>query len=179
VELGRRGAVGRRAATVRERASSVRPDRRARRWAAFTVTPDLVCELHGIATAGDPDPRKPPGRVRREDVVIGRVVVLFAPPPWQEVPGLLEDACRQIESKRAAGTIHAAAYALWRLNWIHPFGDGNGKTSRTVMYLLLCAGFGRMLPGDTALPDLIARNPYRYVDALVAADKAWTAGTTT
>lgn len=144
---------------------------------SLQVTPDLVCEFHSIATAGEPDPRKPPGKVRREDVVIGRVVVLYEPPPWQDVPRLLEEACREINSKMASGAIlHAAAYALWRINWIHPFGDGNGKTSRAVMYVILCAGFGRMIPGETSLPDLIARNPYDYWDALKAADKAWKRG---
>lgn len=141
------------------------------------VTPELVCELHGIATAGEPDPRKPPGQLRREDVVIGRVVVLHAPPPWQEVPALLGDACASIESKRASGsTLHAAAYALWRLNWIHPFADGNGKTARAVAYVVLCAGFDRMLPGEVSLPDRIARNKFPYWDGLIAADRAWTKG---
>lgn len=141
------------------------------------VTPELVCELHGIATAGEPDPRKPPGLVRREDVVIGGVIVLHEPPRWQDVPPLLADACREINARMAMGsTIYAAAYALWRLNWLHPFADGNGKTSRAVMYAVLCAGFGQMIPGETALPDRIARNKFAYWDGLVAADKAWKAG---
>jgi hypothetical protein len=27
-----------------------------------------------------------------------------------------------------------AAYGLWRLNWIHPFVEGNGRTARAVCY---------------------------------------------
>lgn len=44
------------------------------------------------------------------------------------------------------------------------------------MYAILCVGFQRMLPGEPALPDLIAQNPYPYWDALQAADAAWKHG---
>jgi len=144
----------------------------------FTVTPTLVCEFHGIATAGEPDPRLIPGRLRTADVQIGRVVVQHEPPPWQQVPALLEEACAYMNDALAAlRVLHAAAYALWRINWIHPFGDGNGKTARAVMYAILCVGYGQMLPGTLALPDRIARNPYAYYDALDSADDAWKRGT--
>jgi Fic family protein len=144
---------------------------------SFVVTPGVACEMHAIATAGETDPRKQPGVLRSEDVQIGRAVALYVPPRWQNVPGLMDDACSQIEQKRAARhVIHAAAYALWRINWIHPFADGNGKTSRLIMYAVLCTGFGRMIPGEIAIPDQIARNPYRYWDALKAADRAWQHG---
>jgi Fic family protein len=144
---------------------------------SFVVTPELVCEFHATATAGEPDPDLRPGILRTADVQIGRVVVLYEPPPWQDVPALLANACAHIETSLIAGsTLYAAAYALWRINWIHPFGDGNGKTSRAVMYAILCVGFQRMLPGEPALPDLIAQNPYSYWDALQAADAAWKRG---
>lgn len=144
----------------------------------FTVTRSLVCEFHGIATAGEMDPRLSPGILRTEDVQIGRAVVQHEPPPWQQVPSLLDEACAYVVAALAAGRVlHAAAYALWRINWIHPFGDGNGKTSRAVMYVILCVGYGQMLPGTPALPDLIARNPYAYYDALDSADDTWKRGT--
>ena len=44
------------------------------------------------------------------------------------------------------------------------------------MYAILCVGYGRMLPGEPAIPDLISRNPYTYVDALRAAHRAWERG---
>ncbi|MBL8221394.1 MAG: Fic family protein, partial [Bryobacterales bacterium] len=28
---------------------------------------------------------------------------------------------------------------MWRLNWIHPFFGGNGRTARSASYLVLCA----------------------------------------
>ncbi|MGH7294224.1 MAG: Fic family protein, partial [Polyangiaceae bacterium] len=33
-------------------------------------------------------------------------------------------------AQRGQIAINAAAYALWRFNWIHPFAGGNGRTAR-------------------------------------------------
>ena len=66
---------------------------------------------------------------------------------------------------------------MWRLNWIHPFDDGNGRTSRAISYLALCVGMGgRRLPGTTTIPDLIAADKPAYYQALDAADAACAAG---
>lgn len=148
--------------------------------AAVVVTPELIREFHAIATAGDPDPNKPPGKFRdRDNVIEARGAILFKPPTTPLVEPLVEEMCSEIARRWNVGsTVHAAAYALWRLNWIHPFADGNGKTARAVMYAILCIGFGRMLPGETALPDLIAREPRRYWRVLQSADKAWLGGET-
>ena len=62
---------------------------------------------------------------------------------------------------------------MWRLNWIHPFDDGNGRTSRAVSYLVLCVRTGSRLPGSNTIPDRIADNKFPYYDALDAADAAW------
>ncbi len=37
-----------------------------------------------------------------------------------------------------------AAYALWRLNWIHPFIEGNGRTARAACYYLICMKYGKL-----------------------------------
>lgn len=62
---------------------------------------------------------------------------------------------------------------MWRLNWIHPFLDGNGRTSRAVSYLVLCARLGFWLPGTKTIPEQIVEtreHRKRYYDALQAAD---------
>lgn len=72
------------------------------------------------------------------------------------------------DRKRPA--LERAAYALWRLNWIHPFRGGNGRTSRCIAYLILCIDLGAMLPGLPTLPTLIYDKREEYVMALRAAD---------
>ena len=69
-----------------------------------------------------------------------------------------------------------AAYGLWRLNWIHPFIEGNGRTARAVCYYLLCTKYGGLLPGDKIVPERIRENRQPYYAALKAADRAWADG---
>lgn len=72
--------------------------------------------------------------------------------------------------------IHLAAYLLWRINWIHPFADGNGRTARTVSYLVLNIKLKSLLPGSPTIPDQIASNKQPYYDALEHADDLWKSG---
>ena len=65
---------------------------------------------------------------------------------------------------------------LWRLNWIHPFTDGNGRTSRAASYLILCCKIGAVLPGKTTIPDQISQNKLPYYQALEAADEGFRNG---
>jgi len=72
--------------------------------------------------------------------------------------------------------IHLAAYLMWRLNWIHPFADGNGRTSRIVSYVVLSIRAGAILPGTPTIPDQIVDNRNPYFEALDAADAAYREG---
>lgn len=89
------------------------------------------------------------------------------------VPELIEDLCDYVNDHWKDRTaVHLASYIMWRLNWIHPFSDGNGRTSRMVSYLVLCVKLGMLLPGRNTIPDQIVDNRTPYFDALEAADAA-------
>jgi fido (protein-threonine AMPylation protein) len=94
------------------------------------------------------------------------------PPSAEKVPELLEEFCDYIsENWNEKSAIYLSSYALWRLNWIHPFVDGNGRTARIVSYLILCAKLGYRLPGTTTIPEQIALNKKPYYAALEDADQ--------
>jgi Fic family protein len=61
---------------------------------------------------------------------------------------------------------------MWRLNWIHPFTDGNGRTARTLSYALLCIKLGYVLPGSPTIPQQIEEDKTHYILALEKADAA-------
>ena len=97
------------------------------------------------------------------------------------IPGHVHDALDVInkllaesreEDVPSGAVVRAAAYALWRFNWIHPFAGGNGRTARALAYLVVCIDFGRALPGRPSMPTLIAGRPRTYQAALRAADAA-------
>jgi Fic family protein len=92
------------------------------------------------------------------------------------VPEEVEHMCDYVNDNWEKSTpLHLAAHALWKLNWIHPFTDGNGRTARAFSYLLLCLRLGYRLPGKRTIPEQIARDKTPYYKALEAADQEWAA----
>jgi Fic family protein len=101
----------------------------------------------------------------------------YRPPTVDEVPMLVEDLCEYVnENLDARSALHLAAYVMWRINWIHPFDDGNGRTARAASYLVLCVKLRNRLPGKPTIPDLIADKKRPYYESLEAADAAWADG---
>lgn len=93
------------------------------------------------------------------------------------VPELVEEMCDYVNDNWEKSTpLHLGAYIMWRLNWIHPFADGNGRTSRITSYVVLSIRAGYLLPGSPTIPDQIVDNRNPYFDALDAADAAWKGG---
>ncbi len=113
------------------------------------------------------------GRFRSEPIYVGNHV----PPHYKDVPDLVDHCISFIhENWYILTPTLLAAYGLWRLNWIHPFVEGNGRTARAVCYYLLCARGGALLGGNKIVPERIRENRKPYVAALKAADAAWNAG---
>lgn len=113
------------------------------------------------------------GRFRREPVMVGT----HNPPPFQEVDALVDQFIAVIQQNWwILPPIRLAAYALWRLNWIHPFIDGNGRVARAACYFLLCVRARTSLPGEKTIPERIQESKDEYVQALRDADTAWANG---
>ncbi len=99
------------------------------------------------------------------------------PPNAHLVPERVEELCDYVNDKwKEKSPLHLASYVMWKLNWIHPFTDGNGRTSRAAAYLILCTKLGYVLPGHRTIPDQISENKTPYYKALEAADEAWRDG---
>lgn len=113
------------------------------------------------------------GRFRNEPIYVGSHI----PPHYREVPDLVDRYISFIHENWFTLTpTMLASYGLWRLNWIHPFIEGNGRTARAVCYYLLCVRGGALLGGKKIVPERIRENRAPYVAALKAADTAWDAG---
>lgn len=114
------------------------------------------------------------GRFRNQPIYVGNHI----PPHFNAVPNLVDEFLSVVHEN---WTIHThptllPAYALWRLNWIHPFIEGNGRTARAACYLLICIRQGRLLPGRKIVPERIRENRAPYYAALRAADQHWANG---
>lgn len=92
-------------------------------------------------------------------------------PHESQVPSLVIDLVDFVNDRRREA-LERAAYSLWRLNWIHPFAGGNGRTARALAYLIVCIENGATLPGVPSMPALVAQRRDEYVECLVAADRS-------
>lgn len=99
------------------------------------------------------------------------------PPTPDQVPGLVDDMCDYINDNWGSSPIHLASYLMWRINWIHPFVEGNGRTARMIAYMVLCIRLAHKLPGTSTIPAQIAQGRQPYYDALDEADAADARGT--
>lgn len=111
-----------------------------------------------------------PGVTRTDSVVVGNV---YRGAPAEDCDYLLDELCAWLDSLvsgvdeafiRQAKLIRAILAHLY-LAWIHPFGDGNGRTARLVDFQLLAeAGFPT--PACHLLSDYYNRTRARYYDVL-------------
>jgi Fic family protein len=141
----------------------------AERW-RFALRVSIILGLHRDALLGV---HGLAGNFRPSTVEI--LGSKHTPPDAYLVPQLVEELCDYVNDHwQEATALHLAAYVMWRLNWIHPFADGNGRTARAVSYLVLCMKMGSRIPGVQTIPDMISEDKQQYYDALEAADKIWT-----
>jgi Fic family protein len=135
---------------------------------AFKLRASLILALHREALR---DISLFAGNYRPSKVEISKSK--HEPPPAHLVPELIEDMCDYVnENWSTATALHLAAYVMWRLNWIHPFADGNGRTARIASYVILMVKSGFILPGTPTIPDQIVNDRRGYFSALDAADAA-------
>jgi Fic family protein len=98
----------------------------------FQLRPSMISALQRTALDGLSSYA---GTWRPAGVTIGQSK--HTPPPAHLVPELVEAMCDYVNENFGTKTdVHLAAYVMWRLNWIHPFVDGNGRTSRAASYFV-------------------------------------------
>lgn len=105
------------------------------------ITQDFVKELHRTLMQGVYDAAKTargeqPGAYKRHDYVVGKHET-GAPP--EDVAQEMQELLEEVQSVAPQHVFTAAAYLHTKLENIHPFADGNGRTGRLLMnYFLLC-----------------------------------------
>ena len=106
------------------------------------LTVDRIVELNALVLHDLPLREDvSPGIIREHDVGVGR----YRGAPHQDCEHLLKKLCSWLnvesflpnEELRIASGVLKAIVAHLYLAWIHPFGDGNGRTARLVEFQLL------------------------------------------
>lgn len=110
------------------------------------------------------------GKTRQHSVVVGSV---YKAPPAEDCDYLLARLCDWLRDflKGVPDNLHRpmkvlrAVLAHLYIAWIHPFGDGNGRTARLVEFQLL-ADAGFPTPACHILSNYYNRTRSRYYDVL-------------
>lgn len=113
------------------------------------------------------------GEYRPCQVTVGA----HTPPAHYRVDAQMEDFINQVNRGwESTDPVVLSAFVLWRMNYIHPFINGNGRTARAACYFVLCVTNGGWLPGKMILPELIKRDRAKYVEALADVDTSFHSG---
>jgi len=104
------------------------------------ITEGLIREIHKRLVEGVRGGVGAPGRYRtvQNYVVNSRTrAVLYTPPPPSDVPALMRDLVAWLNGVRDIHAVLVSGIAQFELVHIHPFVDGNGRTSRLLSTLCL------------------------------------------
>ena len=103
---------------------------------------EFILELHRIATEGAIENQAIPGELRTYDNISVSDMYgenSFQPPAHDSLKTRLEDLCTFANDNHVHPTdfIHPIVKAIilhFMISYIHPFGDGNGRTARAIFY---------------------------------------------
>jgi Fic family protein len=142
---------------------------------------NLLKTIHEVLLASVRGEKKDRGNFRRMQVYIGAPgtpieEAAYIPPPITEVPRLLSNWEKYINSEEEKDTLVQMGIAHYQFEAIHPFMDGNGRIGRLIIPLYL---FERKLLSHPILyiSEYFELHRKDYYDLLnrVSTDKAWEA----
>ncbi|TNH42789.1 Fic family protein [Photorhabdus luminescens] len=137
------------------------------------ITEYFIRELHSLAVAGlQQEGDRTPGAYRQHNVSIALSDHL--PPDHIRVPDYMAELTAFINrADKPKYDLMKIALVHHRFGWIHPFGNGNGRTVRLLTYALLIKyGFNVQAGGRVLNPTAVFCNDReRYYAMLSLADK--------
>jgi Fic family protein len=134
----------------------------------FRYSSDVMLALHASAANFLDDT---PGKFRVDPVHINNSD--HTPPESDHIQKYVEEFFQYLNSNpKDYDSFELAAFALWRLTWIHPFSECNGRTARAYAYMVLCIKLGYFLPGEETVLSLMSETKEECYRLLAAADKA-------
>jgi Fic family protein len=153
-------------------------DEALRQGKQLPITPERLMHLNSLVLDGIPDkPEVRPGKYREHSVGVGT----YRAPVWHEVPSLvkqLTDWLHQLRSQitgnssdedKFVNAVLAATLAHLYIAWIHPFGNGNGRTARLIEVQILSESGVVPLVATNLLSDHYNKTRTAYYLALDAA----------
>ncbi|OOF56375.1 cell filamentation protein Fic [Rodentibacter genomosp. 2] len=139
------------------------------------LTIEKILKMHELATDKAIENNALIGAFRQDDDIYiadyeGNVI--HQPPTYTELNGLIQDFC-DFANKDHNGTsldfIHPVVKAMilhFLIGFIHPFGDGNGRTARAIFYWFMLKN-GYWLFEYVSISRLLKNAPAKYARAYI------------
>lgn len=144
---------------------------RIRDMADQDLTPQLVLEVHRIATEGTLDDPADAGRLETPDhprvAVWDNDLQLHAPPPAEELEHRLQALCDFANDASPSTYLPAIARAVvvhFMVGYDHYFADGNGRTARALFYWMMLKQ-GHWLAEFVSISSILRQAPSDYARA--------------
>ena len=104
------------------------------------ITESLIREIHKRLVEGVRGGQAAPGKYRQvQNYIVNSVTgeTIYTPPPAHEVPVLMGELVTWLNGERSTHPVIVSGIGHFQLVHIHPFLDGNGRTSRLLSTLCL------------------------------------------
>lgn len=135
------------------------------------LTPELLLQIHHHISEDTLDNKNDEGCFRQtndiEVVHIMKNEVVHTPPPYQEIPRLIEELCLFFNNNNSSFFIHPIIKGIiihFMVGYIHPFVDGNGRTARALFYWYMLKQ-GYWLTEYLSISRIISKSKNQYEKA--------------
>ena len=142
------------------------------------ITKDLICDFNRQLLDGTGhEPDAVPGRIRSHEVL----VATYRGAPAQDCEFLLDRLAEWLESDTFSSddpeiafalVVARAVYSHLYMAWLHPFGDGNGRTARLLEFLILARSGMAPLPAAHLLSNHYNLTRDQYYRELAKASRS-------
>ena len=141
------------------------------RMTQLPISLRLIREIHEVLLSGVRGHDRRPGEFRARQVMLsgslpGIENARYVPPPTQEMMPALHELEKFMHSGPTMPLLVQLALIHYQFEAIHPFEDGNGRTGRILITLLLCER-GYLTHPWLYVSDFISAYRQQYVDLLL------------
>ena len=127
------------------------------------ITSEVIIDIARIVTRNAAE-EQVTGYRRGKVVVMGREEVVYTPPEAERVPEMMDALIRFIEESELHPVLKACI-AHFYFVYVHPFGDGNGRTARALSYMMLLQS-GYEFFRYFSISSLVAKERGKYYKAM-------------
>lgn len=133
------------------------------------ITEDMIVGIARIVTRNAAEDRVEGYRAGKV-VVMGRDDVVYTPPEASAVPRMMASLIRFIHESELHPVLKACI-AHFYFVYVHPFGDGNGRTARALSYMMLLQS-GYEFFRYFSISSMVAKERGRYYKAILNVEES-------